>query len=131
MRVAVALGVLGVLVGVVGVWAYTGDRTQWEVLLLRLPQSVEWFLDLNGERKEVHGWNASGTQDDRYGLNWVCTYGTSHPGRWSVQSIGRDALGIRRGKLPRSTICEMQARNRSFGICKLWEHGVGRVGWQI
>jgi hypothetical protein len=29
---------------------------------------------------------------------------------WTV--IGRDALGIRRGKLPRSTICEMQARNR-------------------
>ena len=26
--------------------------------------------------------------------------------------IGRDALGIRRGKLPQSTICEMQARNR-------------------
>ena len=31
---------------------------------------------------------------------------------WTV--IGRDALGIRRGKLPRSTICEMQARNRSL-----------------
>ena len=91
--------------------------------------------------------------------------------------IGRDALGTRRGKLPRSTICEMQARNRlleyancvsmaldvlagrfkyyswrsckmrcmclrycvwnvgafyfSVGICKLWELGVGRVGWQI
>src|SRR5271170_1816310 len=26
--------------------------------------------------------------------------------------IGRDALGTRCGKLPRSTICEMQARNR-------------------
>src|SRR5579859_4207085 len=97
MRVAVALGVLGVLgvlVGVVGVWAYTGDRTQWEVSLLRLPRSVEWFLDLNGERKEVHGWNASGTQDDRYGLRWVCTYGTSHPGRWSAQSIGRYVYGM-------------------------------------
>jgi len=23
-------------------WAYTGDRTQWEVLLLKLPRSVSW-----------------------------------------------------------------------------------------
>ena len=111
--------------------------------LIKLPQSVgSQFLDLNCERKEVHGCNASETRDDHYyGLRWVCTYGISHPGRWneavSVQSyqslclrnvwaygIGnnlprskgmvtdRDALGTRHGKLPQSTICEMQARNR-------------------
>src|SRR5579859_2621038 len=76
------------------VWAYTGDKTQWQVSLLKLPRSVGrsvgWFLDLNSERKEVHEWNASGMQDNRYGLRWVCTYGTSHPGRWSVlESIDR------------------------------------------
>src|SRR5271163_3910809 len=46
-------------------------------------------------------------------LRNVWAYGnTEQPAsvKWTV--IGRDALGIRRGKLPRSTICEMQARNR-------------------
>src|SRR5277367_5962805 len=32
---------------------------------------------------------------------------------WKRDVVGPDALGIRGGKLPRSTICEMQARNRS------------------
>ena len=64
MRVVVALGVL---VGVCGVWVYTGDGTQWEVSPLKLPRLVGWFLDLNGEWKlKVHEWNASRTQDDRY-----------------------------------------------------------------
>ena len=81
------------------VWAYTGDKTQWQVSLLKLPRSVGrsvgWFLDLNSERKEVHEWNASGMQDNRYGLRWVCTYGTSHPGRWSaLESIDRYCLRL-------------------------------------
>ena len=142
------------------VWAHTGDRAQWEVSLMEMPRSVEssWI-----EEGRARGWTYGGCN----GLRWVCTYGTSHPGRWSAQGIGRyclwnvwvyvwnwkglrkstpvessgievdrelrtsgqteygttclgrmgryigrDALGIRRGKLPRSTICEMQARNR-------------------
>jgi hypothetical protein len=43
--------------------------------LWKLPRSVGWFLDLNGERKKVHEWNASGTQDDRYGMSYVWVYG--------------------------------------------------------
>ena len=127
---------------------------------MEMPRSVEssWI-----EEGRARGWTYGG----RNGLRWVCTYGTSHPGRWSAQGIGRyclwnvwvyvwnwkglrkstpvessgievdrelrtsgqteygttclgrmgryigrDALDIRRGKLPRSTICEMQARNR-------------------
>ena len=40
MRVAVALGGWSVC----GVWVYTGDRTQWEVSLLKLPRSVDWLI---------------------------------------------------------------------------------------
>jgi hypothetical protein len=111
--------------------------------LLRLPRSVGWFLDLNGERKEVHEWNASGTREDRYGLRWVCTYGKRHPGRVERNVVGRSsvkrvwAYGTRYGflygteNLPRSTNWEMQPRNRSCSrICKLWEQlrelGAGR-----
>ena len=81
---------------------------------------------------ELFPWSEykGGTVDRELRTSGHTEYGTTCLGRME-RYIGRDALGIRRGKLPRSTICEMQARNRSFGICKLWEHGVGRVGWQI
>jgi hypothetical protein len=79
-----------------------------------LPRSVgSRFLDLNGERKEVHEWNANGTRDDRYyGLRWGCTYGiTSQPCRWSAQSIGRYVyvgVGIPcSAKVPRSSRAEL------------------------
>jgi len=45
MRVAVALGGWSVC----GVWVYTGDRTQWEVSLLKLPRSVDWLILEVGE----------------------------------------------------------------------------------
>src|SRR5271170_2905177 len=40
-------------------------------------------------------------------------------GRMERNVVGRDALGIRRRKLPQSTICEMQARNwpLEYGNC--------------
>jgi hypothetical protein len=54
---------------------------QWEVSLLRLSRSVESrFLDLNGEGKDVYGWNVSGTQEHRHRLHLVCIYGVNHPG---------------------------------------------------
>ena len=63
------------------VWAYMGNGTQWEVSLLKLPRSVgSWFLDLNGELKKfMDGMPVERRSIDRYGLRWVCTYGTSHP----------------------------------------------------
>ena len=104
----------------------------------------------------ARGWNYGG----RYGLRWVCTYSRRHPGQWivmerlgtgngrsaestsvegSVSSIVNMRLGIRYTvrlvvrryeNLPRSTNCEMQARNRSVSrICELGAAaGVG--GWK-
>ena len=79
MRVAVGLGVLvsGTCLGIHG-----RQDTVGGVAVEAASVGRSQFLDLNGERKQVHEWNASGTRDDRYyGLRWVCTYGTSHPGR--------------------------------------------------
>src|SRR5579859_7610068 len=67
---------------VYGVWANTEDRTQWEVSVLKLPRSV-------GSSRTECQWNAGRC----YGLRWVCTYGTSHPGRWSaLENIDRYCL---------------------------------------
>src|SRR5579859_1173026 len=87
MRVAVALGAL------VSVWCLGKHGRQDTVGGVGVEAAPVGWKSVPGFEwltKEVHGQNASGTQDDRYGLRWVCTYGTSHPGRWSaLESIDR------------------------------------------
>ena len=46
LEVGLGIGRKAIVMDLAGVWVYTGDRTQWEVLLLKLPRSVGWFLDL-------------------------------------------------------------------------------------
>jgi hypothetical protein len=88
------------------VWADTAWISTGEGSLMEMPRSVEssWI-----EEGRARGW----TYGSRYGLRWVCTYGTSHPGRWRAR---RASVVIVRnvwvyvwnwkGKVPRSSRTE-------------------------
>jgi hypothetical protein len=64
-------------------WSWClGIHGTWEVSLLKLPRLVGWLMDSKFEQtpREVHG-RGHGTQDGRYGLHRVQTYGASRPSR--------------------------------------------------
>src|SRR5271154_4672839 len=80
------------LLGLVGVWAYTGYSGQWEMSLLKLPQSVGWKFLYSEWRGS---WN--GMYDGRDGLCvWAYTGVRTWEGHVAVEaaSVGRFVPGF-------------------------------------
>ena len=70
-----------------------------------------WELERKSTPVESNGMSEMSLVDRQLRNVWANGIRNNLP-RSNGRYIGRDALGIRRGKLPRSTICEMLARNR-------------------
>jgi hypothetical protein len=109
------------------VWADTAWISTGEGSLMEMPRSVEssWI-----EEGRARGWTYGG----RNGLRWVCTYGTSHPGRWSAQGIGRYCLWNVwvyvwnwKGKVPRSSRAELKV-DRELRTSGQTEYGTTCLG---